>query len=116
LNHAGNDLGTPVESDQQAVGMSWNSGRKRTATPFNPGQHFHGWSLDCGEGSRVECFAVAGLGQDGSVCLSAHAVSLEFDAVSVVDDPDEDGVCDGGFANHLVPSRRRPANPRPFAG
>jgi len=33
----------------------------------------------------------------------SHAFAFEVDAVCVVDDPVEDGVSDGGFADEFVP-------------
>ena len=50
-------------------------------------------------------FGVFGMGQCGLWAFSAHAVSFQLDAVGVVDDAVEDGIGDGGFADHLMPTR-----------
>ena len=48
-------------------------------------------------------FRVGGLGQAGCGFLLSHAVSLQCNAVGVVDDAVEDGIGDGGFADQVVP-------------
>jgi hypothetical protein len=46
----------------------------------------------------LDCVKVGALGSDLS-----HAVSLEGEAVSVVDEPIKDGICDGRVGDDLVP-------------
>lgn len=36
--------------------------------------------------------------------FSAHAVAGERQAVCIVDQSVQDGICEGGFADHLVPA------------
>ena len=50
-------------------------------------------------------FSVFGGGHGRVSVLSSHAVSLEFVAAGIVNDPIENGVGDGGFANHVMPTR-----------
>ena len=54
-----------------------------------------------------EDFGVVGRGQSGFGTSPAHAVSPDVDAVGVVDDAVQDRVCDGGFVDHLMPTRDR---------
>ena len=53
--------------------------------------------------SRGINFAVFGVGQGGCGFSLSHAVAFEADAVGIVDDAVQDGIGDGGFANHVVP-------------
>ena len=43
-----------------------------------------------------------------TVCFRlSERLAAEFEAVGVVDDPVEDGICEGGFTDHVVPGRER---------
>ena len=48
-------------------------------------------------------FAVFDIGQGAYGFFPSQAVAFEGDAVGVVDDPVEDGICDGWLADHVVP-------------
>ena len=48
-------------------------------------------------------FAVFDVGQGARGFFPSHAVAFEGDTVGVVDDSVEDGIGDGGFADHVMP-------------
>ena len=48
-------------------------------------------------------FAVFGVGQVGWRFSFSQAFTFKADAMGIVNDPVQDGVSDGGFANHGVP-------------
>src|ERR1700727_2084696 len=52
-------------------------------------------------------FAVFEIGQGARSFFPSHAVAFELDTVGVVDDPVEDGICDGWLADHVVPLGHR---------
>jgi xanthine dehydrogenase molybdopterin-binding subunit B len=47
-------------------------------------------------------FAVFDIGQGACCLFSSHAIAFEGDTVGVVDDPVEDGICDGWLAAALL--------------
>ncbi len=49
------------------------------------------------------CFSVFGFGQVGGGFSLSQTVALETDAVGVVDDTIQNGICDRGLADHVVP-------------
>lgn len=87
---------------------AWDQPRDKQSTSGNAApDSLRRWSSGAWLSSCVIDFAVFVAGQERRRFLLSHAVALEGDAMGVVNDPVENGACDGRVCDQVMPSGHR---------